>query len=67
MRPPDEVKALMELLRDYLVGERAEIMDNGIRLTAIGDVDRLPDFVRDPLDVARVVSVIGDAAGVVTR
>lgn len=49
-RPPDEVKALMELLRDYLVGERAEIMDNGIRLTAIGNIDRLPALVRDPLD-----------------
>jgi undecaprenyl diphosphate synthase len=49
-RPPDEVKALMELLRDYLVEERAEIMDNGIRLTSIGEIHRLPAFVREPLD-----------------
>jgi len=49
-RPPDEVKALMELLRDYLVGERDEIMDNGIRLISIGDIDRLPGLVRQPLD-----------------
>src|SRR5918911_3395921 len=49
-RPDEEVGALMQLLRDYLIEERPEIMDNGIRLTAIGDVDRLPDFVRDPLD-----------------
>jgi undecaprenyl diphosphate synthase len=49
-RPPEEVKALMELLRDYLVGEHDEIMDNGVRLTAIGNVGRLPDFVRGPLD-----------------
>jgi undecaprenyl diphosphate synthase len=49
-RPPDEVKALMELLRDYLVEERAEIMDNGIRLISIGDIDRLPALVRQPLD-----------------
>jgi len=49
-RPPEEVKALMELLRDYLVGERDEIMDNGIRLVSIGNVGRLPDFVREPLD-----------------
>jgi len=48
-RPPDEVKALMELLRDYLVEERAEIMDNDIRLTAIGRIDRLPALVRAPL------------------
>ncbi len=49
-RPPDEVKALMELLRDYLLEERAEIMDNAIRLVAIGQIERLPDFVRGPLD-----------------
>jgi undecaprenyl diphosphate synthase len=49
-RPPDEVATLMQLLRDYVIEERAEILDNGIRLIAIGEVDRLPNFVRDPLD-----------------
>jgi len=49
-RPPDEVATLMQLLRDYVIDERPEIMNNGIRLIAIGDVDRLPDFVRDPLE-----------------
>src|SRR5438045_832838 len=36
-RPHDEVAALMQLLRDFLIDERAEIMDNEIRLDAIGD------------------------------
>ncbi len=49
-RPADEVAALMQLLRDYLIDERAEIMDNQIRLHAIGDIERLPPLVRDPLD-----------------
>ncbi|HVK76595.1 MAG TPA: polyprenyl diphosphate synthase [Kofleriaceae bacterium] len=49
-RPPDEVGALMELLRDYLNDERTEIMDNQIRLHAIGDLERLPAMVREPLD-----------------
>jgi len=49
-RPADEVKALMQLLRDYLLDERAEIMDNQIRLHAIGDIERLPAFVKEPLD-----------------
>jgi undecaprenyl diphosphate synthase len=49
-RPADEVRALMELLRDYLHDERPEIMDNSIRLHAIGDLERLPLFVREPLD-----------------
>ena len=49
-RPIDEVRTLMELLRDYVLGERAEIMDNGIRLTTIGDRSRLPGFVLEPLE-----------------
>jgi undecaprenyl diphosphate synthase len=49
-RPATEVTGLMELLRDYLIEERPEIMDNGIRLRAIGDIERLPRFVLDPLD-----------------
>ncbi len=49
-RPGDEVTALMELLRDYLRDERDEIMNNQIRLHAIGDLDRLPPVVRAPLD-----------------
>ena len=52
-RPPDEVEGLMTLLRDYLYRERAEIMDNQIRLHAIGELDRLPTRVREPLDELR--------------
>jgi undecaprenyl diphosphate synthase len=52
-RPPDEIEGLMDLLREYLFKERAEIMDNGIRLHAIGDLDRLPARVRQPLDELR--------------
>jgi undecaprenyl diphosphate synthase len=49
-RPPEEVASLMELLREYLDSERAEILENGIRLNAIGELDRLPKLVREPLD-----------------
>ncbi len=55
-RPADEVRTLMELLRDYVIEERAEIMDNGIRLTTIGDVERLPGFVLEPLEALRAAS-----------
>ena len=48
-RPAEEVTALMGLLRDYLIEERPEIMDNDIRLQAIGDIERLPGFVSVPL------------------
>jgi undecaprenyl diphosphate synthase len=49
----------MDLLRDYLESERREILDNGIRLHAIGELDRLPARVRDPLEELRAASAQG--------
>lgn len=49
-RPAEEVESLMGLLRQYLLDERAEILDNDIRLTTIGYTDHLPAMVREPLD-----------------
>jgi len=49
-RPDPEVAALMELLRDYLVSEREEILDNGIRLRAVGRVEKLPPRVHEVLE-----------------
>src|SRR5690242_1048580 len=55
-RPVGEVDALMGLLREFLVSEREEILDNEIRLVAIGDPERLPSFVREALDPLRDAS-----------
>jgi undecaprenyl diphosphate synthase len=55
-RPAFEVAGLMDLLREYLESERAEILENGIRLNAIGELDRLPRFVRAPLEALRDAS-----------
>ncbi len=44
-RPKQEVSALMKLLRDFLRSELAEMMENGIRLNSIGDIERFPDNV----------------------
>lgn len=55
-RPPAEVAGLMDLLHEYLIEERSEILDNDIRLDAIGDVERLPQRVRTALDELRAVS-----------
>lgn len=55
-RPSPEVAGLMELLREYLVKERAEILDNQIRLNAVGELERLPSMVRDPLEELRAAS-----------
>ena len=48
-RPLDEVRGLMQLLCDYVIEERDEILDNDIRLRTIGNTVRLPEFVRQPL------------------
>lgn len=48
-RPMEEVQGLMQLLHDYVIDERREILDNGIRLRAMGNISRLPEFVLRPL------------------
>ena len=51
-RPAAEVSALMELLVRTLRKEAERLHDNGIRLTAIGDLDRLPARARREFDEA---------------
>jgi undecaprenyl diphosphate synthase len=47
-RPPRELMFLMRLLRHFLVVERAELMDQNVRLTMIGLRDGLPtDVLRE--------------------
>src|SRR5580704_14352918 len=58
-RPDEEVDALMLLLREFLLSEREEILDNGIRLNAIGNLGRLPSLVRAVLDPLRRASEDG--------
>jgi undecaprenyl diphosphate synthase len=55
-RPASEVTGLMNLLRDFLIDERSEILGNQIRLEAIGDVERLPPLVTEPLHELRAAS-----------
>jgi undecaprenyl diphosphate synthase len=60
-RPEEEVDALMLLLREFLLNERDEIVGNGIRLNAIGNLGRLPALVRAVLDPLRRDSSSNDA------
>ena len=48
-RPSPEVSALMDLLVRFLREEEQEMIDNGIRLTAIGEREFLPERVREEL------------------
>jgi undecaprenyl diphosphate synthase len=45
-RPAGEVKALMGLLKRFLIGEAPDLKQNNIRLNVIGQPHRLPEDVR---------------------
>jgi undecaprenyl diphosphate synthase len=49
-RPTDEVRDLMSLLENFLVDELPEMLQNGIRLVAIGERELLPSRVRKRLE-----------------
>jgi len=48
-RPELEVAALMTLLARFLKSEHKKLLDNNIRLNAIGQIERLPANVREAL------------------
>ena len=48
-RPKHEVDALMRLLKDFLVKERDEMLENHIQLNVIGRTDRFSDPVREEM------------------
>jgi undecaprenyl diphosphate synthase len=51
----------MLLLREFLLSERDELLDNGIRLHAVGNLGRLPSLVRAVLDPLRSETDTNDA------
>ncbi len=55
-RPAPEVGGLMQLLADYLMQERPTLLKNGIELHTIGNVDKLPLFVRALLAAVKEAS-----------
>lgn len=59
-RPEPEVSGLMSLLAEFLEGERPEMMQNGIRLNAIGELERLPEVVQRKLAEVRAETAPND-------
>jgi len=45
-RPKTEISALMKLLLDFIISERKTLIDNQIHFHPIGNIDKLPSFVR---------------------
>jgi len=52
-RPKDEVDTLMKYLARYLKNEIGELNRNNVRLEAIGQIYRLPEFVQEQLAKTR--------------
>src|SRR5277367_7156310 len=48
-RPKDEVDTLMKYLARFLKGEIGELNRSNVRLDAIGQIYRLPEFVQEQL------------------
>ena len=48
-RPEEEVQALMSLLEEYLTKETKQLTKQGIRLTTIGEIDRLNPSIKEQL------------------
>lgn len=57
-RPEPEVHFLMNLVVTAIEEQTPDLMKNNVRLTMIGDVERMPQFARD-----RLSKCIGDTAG----
>ena len=64
-RPQEEVDALMELMIHAVMKETAELVENGIRLQVIGDIDRLPSKTRTALDNCLKATAKGDVSTVI--
>lgn len=60
-RPGDEVSALMNLMIQSLNNERDNLLTNNIKLTAIGDIERLDDDVR--LKLFDIINVTSGSSG----
>ena len=46
LRPADEIKALMNILKDYLGSELGRMIKENIRFNTIGEIDKLPTFAK---------------------
>ena len=55
-RPQSEIVALMALLKNFLESEQKEMLDNNIRLNAIGQTERLPQDVQQTLHKVMTVT-----------
>ena len=58
-RPQSEIRFLFRLLRKFLISERAELIANNVRLSAIGNIRGLPPDVQAELQTSRELTAQG--------
>jgi undecaprenyl diphosphate synthase len=59
-RPTEEIEALMSLLEEYLTIETKEMQKQGIKITTIGEIDRLRPAVKEKLFSAKEITANND-------
>ena len=64
-RPRTEVRLLMALMKRFLISERGELIENNLRLRAIGRLGRLPEDVRTELK--KSIEICGKNTGMIVR
>ncbi len=60
-RPKSEIRGLMELLERFLASEEQEMIDQSIRLTTIGQTERLPRRLQAALKKTMAATAAGEA------
>ena len=64
-RPGTEVRFLMSLLKKFLISERREMMENNIRLRAVGRIEAIPEAVRAELE--KSIALCRNNTGMILR
>jgi len=64
-RPRTEVRLLMALMKRFLVSERGELIENNLRLRAIGRLAELPEDVREALE--KSIQICVNNTGMIVR
>jgi undecaprenyl diphosphate synthase len=55
-RSQEEVDMLMDLLRTYLIEQREEMLQEGVKLDAIGDFGKLPASAREIIEETKILT-----------
>lgn len=55
-RPPEEVEALMAIIATYLLQNRDDMVESGIKLETIGNPERLPDYLQQVISDSKAAT-----------